>query len=196
MVRLFFVASLALFWCASSFAQAGLPKQCLQSFNVKDKPLVFAAANTSCRTAEARRGELFTKINSLADTGEIDGAGLSKDLAALESKLEKEQNSKNWVGLTGAVTGNALATIGLATCLETSGAGCALAVVGKVLAIVGVIDSATSESDKSAFATSLRKEIEAIRKKNQDKKSPAKQLRERLISDFTQLCDQVQKQCL
>jgi hypothetical protein len=181
---------------ACSYAQTSLPTQCLKSFPVKDKPFSSGQQTMSCVQTELRRGELFVKINSLGETGEIDGATLAKDLAAVEARLAKEEASNNWVGLTGAITGNFLATIGLSACLETAGAGCAVTAVGKILAIVGVIDSATSESDKASSASSLRKEIESIRKKNQGKKSSSKALRDRMVSDFTQLCDEVQKQCL
>lgn len=177
-------------------AQSELPPHCLQSFSIKDKSLVIGAATMSCRTAELRREDLFRTISKLKATGEIDGAVLAKDLASIEAKLKAEQGSKNWLGLTGAVTGNFLATLGLTACLETGGAGCALAAVGKILSLVGVIDSATSEADKASNAAALRNAIADIRKRNENKKSEAKAMRDRQVAEFTRMCTEVQKQCL
>ena len=73
---------------------------------------------------------------------------------------------------------------------------CAAAAVGKILSLVGLIDSSQSEADKAKFAGELRNEIAAKRKAIQNKKSPAKALRDRMVSEFTQLCSDVQKQCL
>ena len=53
-----------------------------------------------------------------------------------------------------------------------------------------------SETDKIKFTAELRKDVAAIRKAIENKKSPAKALRDRMIAEFTQLCDDVQKQCL
>lgn len=129
-------------------------------------------------------------------TGEIDGKDLARQIAALEQKLEKEEKDKNWTGLAGAVTGNFLATVGLSSCLETAGGGCAVAAIGKVLAIVGVIDSASSEAEKTKKAAELRKELGSLRASVESKKSSAKALRDQLVKEFTQLCEDVQKHCL
>lgn len=179
------------------YAQAeDLPARCLKSFNVQDKSFSTGTATMSCKLTEIRRGELFEKVNSMSETGEIDGKVVAKELANWEARLEKEEKSKNWVGLSSAISGNFLATVGLSSCLPGSVAGCAIAAVGKILSIVGVIDSAQSEADKIKFTGELRKDIAAKRKEIENKKSPAKALRDRMIKDFTQMCDDVQKQCV
>lgn len=180
-----------------SYAQAAdLPAQCLKSFKVQDKSFTTGKATMSCKLTEIRRGELFEKINAMSETGEIDGNAVAKELASAEARLEKEEKNKNWVGLSAAISGNFLATIGLSSCLPGNAAGCAVAAVGKVLSIVGMIDSGKSEADKIKFTADLRKDIAAIRKAIENKKSPAKALRDRMIAEFTQMCDDVQKQCL
>lgn len=175
---------------------ADLPAQCMKSFKVQKKGFTTGTATMSCELTEIRRGELFEKINAMSETGEIDGNALAKELASWDVRLEKEEKSKNWVGLSAAISGNFLATIGLSSCLPGNVAGCAVAGVGKILSVVGVIDSANSEADKIKFTAELRKDVAAIRKAIENKKSPAKALRDRMIAEFTQLCDDVQKQCL
>jgi hypothetical protein len=172
-----------------------LPAACMKSFDVKDKAFSSGNATMSCRLTEIRRGELFAAIDGLEDAGEIDGNDLSKRLSAIEATLKKQEDEKNWVGIGGAVTGNALATIGLSACFAGP-AGCGLAVVGKVLALVGVVDAAQSEAEKSKAASQLRADLAKLRASVAGKKTKTKAVRDRLIVDFARLCDDVKKYCL
>jgi len=89
-----------------------------------------------------------------------------------------------------------LATLGLATCLEIAGAGGALAVLGKVLALAGIQQGAQSEADKAHAVSKLRSDIAALRTMVVNKSQPAPALRDRLVNEFTGLCRDVQRNCL
>lgn len=173
-----------------------IPQSCMVTFNVKDKGFSAGGATMSCRLLEERRDEMSRQILATPDTGEIDGADVAEQLDALEAQFKKQQDSKDWLGLGAAITGNALATIGLGTCLETLGGGCMLAGVGKVLAMYSVIDTAGSESEKARQASAIRAEITEIRQRVVGKKSQAKALRDQMIKDATAMCMDVTASCL
>lgn len=173
-----------------------IPQSCMVTFNVKNESFSTANVTMSCRLLEARRDELSRKILTTPETGEINGAVVAQQLDALEAKLKQQQDAKNWLGLGTAITGNALATIGLGTCMETLGGGCVVAGVGKVLAIYSVIDTAASESEKTQKANEMRAEIAAIRASIAAKKSPAKAIRDQMIVDATAMCQAVKDSCL
>ncbi|MCL4820998.1 MAG: hypothetical protein KJ067_17810 [Vicinamibacteria bacterium] len=172
-----------------------LPAHCLQSFDVKDRGFTTGPATMSCRLLEERRRELFAQINGIKSAGDIDGAELSKQIDALATMLEEEQSKSNWVGLASAITGNALATVGLAACIETAAVGCAVALVGKAMAVVDVIDSA-NEADKAKRSTEYIVRLRALSVSVKTRKSQAKALRDRLVQEFTQACIDVKTQCL
>lgn len=173
-----------------------IPQSCMSTFNVKDKGFSTGGATISCRLLEERRDELSRQILATPDTGEIDGADVAEQLDALEAQFKKQQDSKNWLGLGTAITGNALATIGLGACLETLGGGCMVAGVGKILALYSVIDTAASESEKARQASAISAEITEIRQRVAGKKSQAKVIRDQMIEDATAMCMDVKASCL
>lgn len=190
------VAALAFVALSLPIQAQEIPHSCMVSFNVKDKAFSSGYATMSCRLVEAQRVQLSQQILTTPATGEIDGDAVAAKLKALEVELKKQEDAKNWLGIGEAVTGNALATIGLAACFETSGAGCVLAVVGKVMAIHAVIDAATSDADKTKNADALRAVIADLRTKVGGKKSKAKAARDQMIADANALCTAVKTNCL
>lgn len=193
-VRVFWALLVGL---ASLSAQAvDILPTCMVSFNVKDKGFTDGQSTMSCRLVEARRVDLSKQILATKDTGEIDGAALAKQLDSLDSEIKKQQAAKNWIGLSSAVTGSALATIGLGACLETAGVGCLLAGVGKFMALHSLYDASSTDNDKAKQASAMRAAIADIRKGVVGKKSEAKTIRDRMIADANAMCTAVKDNCL
>jgi hypothetical protein len=192
------VLSLALLTGIMPLGRAqSLPESCKASFNVKNKSFSTGNATMSCRLVEARRVEMTTRILETPDTGEIDGAAVAKKLDQLDAEIKKQQDAKNWLGLGNTVTGVTLATIGLGACLTPPvGAGCALAAVGKLMAMHSLFDAASSENDKAKQAAAMRAHIASIRTAVVGKKSEAKRVRDALINDASAMCMAVKNNCL
>lgn len=174
-----------------------LPQSCKVSFNVKNKSFDAGNATMSCRLVEARRVDMTLRVLDTPDTGEIDGATVGKELDQLEAAIKTQQDAKNWLGLGNAVTGTALATIGLGACLAPPpGAGCALAAVGKLMSLHSIFDAAVSEADKAKQASAMRAHIAKIRSAVVGKKSQAKQVRDVMVGDANAMCTAVKTHCL
>jgi hypothetical protein len=175
---------------------ADIPGTCMGTFNVKNTG--FSSGNTtlSCVAVEKRRLDLFQRVNALPASGNVDGNELASRLVKLEGELKKQEDASDWKGMATTITGNFTATLGLATCLETLGTGCAVAVAFKVWAMYDVVDSAATDAKKKAEAARMRNEIATIRQKITTKVKPAEQLRNQLVADFVSLCNDVQKYCI
>lgn len=172
---------------------------CLVSFNVKDKTFRTGVATISCTALEARRVALFTQVNSLKSAADVDTTLVSNALEVLEARLQKLANESNWTGLTASVTGNALATYGLAACIESSAVGCAVNVIAKLLSVVGIVNSASSDAIKVGEVNAIRREMAAMRVKIQSVQSAkptAASTRERLVAESVAVCADVKKYCL
>lgn len=186
-----------LFATSSSAAIAGdIPQSCMVSFNVRDKAFDSGHATMSCRLLELRREKLFSAIEALPASGSISGEVIAAQLQKIEKDLRKLEGETNWTGLSISLTGNTLATLGLASCLETAGGGCAIAIIGKVLSVAGIIDSAVDGSQKQAASAKVRAEIDSLRAKVKTLNRPADQVRQRLIAEAVSLCDVVKRECL
>jgi len=187
---------LLLIFMAPQAEAAEIPPSCMVTFNVKNTGFTSGNATLSCVAVEKRRLELFQRVNALPESGNVDGNELAGRLAKLEAELKKQEETTDWKGMATTISGNFTATLGLAACLETFGAGCAVAVAAKAWALYDVIDSAASDAKKKAEATRMRAEIAAIRQKISTNVKPAGQLRNQLVADFIGLCNDVQKYCL
>lgn len=126
----------------------------------------------------------------------MNGTDIANRLGQLEQRLKKLESEANWTGLATSVSGNFLATLGLAACLETAGTGCAIAVVGKLVSLVDIVDSAVSDAQKAKETANVRGEISTIRQKVAALNPPAGKTRDRLVADFNGLCADVKKHCL
>ncbi len=190
------LVALSLLWAGWSANAADLPLACLKTLNVQSRGYELSGQTVSCRLTELRRAHLFSAINSLPETGEIDGQVLAQELLRLEAILANSTQRRDWGSLANAFTGNTLASIGLASCIGPMVPECALAALGKVLSLLGMIDAVNSEAERIEMAGSLQKAIARIRLENQDKKTSSKMLKDRLISEFGMLCNEVRKYCL
>jgi hypothetical protein len=175
---------------------ADMEQSCLASFNVQDKAFSTGAATMSCSLLEKRRQDLFKAVSQLPSSGSLDGPQLAKQLESLEGALKKAETETNWSGWAIALSGNTLATLGLASCLETAGGGCAVAAVGKALAVAGIIDSAVDSSKKQEASAKLRADIAKLRQQVAAKKPDASKARDALIAEFNGLCSSVRQHCL
>jgi hypothetical protein len=193
-IRLLWVVCGAL--VVSQVQAQNIPGSCLASFNVKDTTFTTGAVTFSCRQLETRRVAIFTRINSLPSKDTIDGDAVAKELAAIEEKIRKNAAEKNWAAIGLDVSGHFIATLGLASCVETAGAGCALAVVGKVGAMLNTFMNAAFEVEKAKQAAALQAQIASVRKQIAGKRPAADKLRSRLVNEFTGLCADVKKHCL
>lgn len=173
-----------------------VPGSCLVSFNVKDTSFSTGNATMSCRLVEARRVDLTQSILALPATGEVDGDEVARKLDALEAVIQKQAQERNWLGVGEAITGNALATIGLSACMESGGLGCMVAGIGKLMSIHAVYDAAKTDADKQKYANQLRGYVASLRKDVAGKKSKAKAERDRLVTEARALCTIVEKNCL
>jgi hypothetical protein len=182
-------------WVTSGVA-ANIPPDCLVSFNVKDNTFSSENSTVSCQWLETRRTDLFNQINLLPVQGTVSGEDLAAELAKVDETLREMEEDTNWTGWALSVGGNTLATIGLAACLETAGAGCALAVIGKISSMAGIVHSASDTAEQKAASRRARTEIQALRAKLEGKQASAAELRARLVTEFTGMCETVKAQCL
>ena len=185
---------LAAGWPVLTSAQ-NIPQSCLMSFNVKNKTFVSNNATMSCMLMEQRRGEMFTAINNFDAAGAVDGPALAKEIGAINSKLLQAESTVNWTAWGLNLSGNFLSTLGLASCVAPS-PGCAGAVIGKVLSLVGIVDTATDEAAKRKASAELRADLDALQKKVAQAKPAMGSTRSQLVKDSIQLCDAVRQQCL
>ena len=169
---------------------------CMVSFNVKDKIFNNGVAAISCRALEARRLDLFKQVSSLPTSGSLDVASTTQALSALEARLKALEDNANWAGWATSITGNGLATIGLSSCAETIGAGCAVAVISKVLAVVGLVNSGVSDANKAQEVKGVRDSIAALRSKLAASTTPASTIRDRMVAESNQICAEVKTNCL
>jgi hypothetical protein len=169
---------------------------CMRSFNVQDTTLISGGNTMSCRELENRRVVLFTEVNGLPTSGNINMAPYAKKLASIEAKLGEIEADHDWTSVGLTVSGSFLATLGLAACAETAGGGCALAAIGKALTVVGIAKSAVSDAKKASAVRDLKSEVAAVRTQIQARTPAVVPLRERLITEFNGLCADVKKSCL
>lgn len=191
-----FALGVVMTFTASASMASDIPGSCLVTFNVRDKTFTSGTSTMSCRALESRRVALFSEINALPKSGSVSGADVANRLGQLEQRLGKLESETNWTGLATSVSGNFLATLGLAACLETAGAGCAVSVVGKLVSLVDVVDSAVSDAQKAKETADVRREISAIKQEIAALNPPAGRIRDRLVADFNGLCSDVNKHCL
>lgn len=194
-VRVALVTIVSSAWVTSGVA-ADIPPDCLASFDVKDNTFSSENSTVSCQALETRRADLFNRINLLPVQETVSGEDLAAELAKLEQTLREMEEDSNWTGWAIALSGNTLATIGLGACLETAGAGCAAAAIVKILSIADIIHNASDSAQQKAASAQVRAEIQAIRAKLGGKQASGAQLRARLVTEFTGLCETVQAQCL
>lgn len=173
-----------------------IPGSCLASMNVKDNSFTTGASTLSCVALERRRGELFTKINALPAVGIFNGSVLGNTLGEMEAELKKSEAEVNWAAWSLNISGNFLATLGLSACVETLGAGCAAAMVGKGMALVSIIDSAVDDSVKKQKSAAMRAEIAKLRSAIASSSPAADKVREQMVKDFTGMCADVKKYCV
>ncbi|MFP3562887.1 hypothetical protein [Paraburkholderia sp. SIMBA_030] len=170
---------------------------CMASFKIKEgASVMIAARSVKCDTVEARRLELFNSVEKLKTDGQIDLTPTANQIAAINQKLDQMKSKNDWSGLGMDITGNALATIGLATCAETGGGGCALAVVGKVLSVVSLVKGKVLEADGNQTISDVQQKLAKLSTDLQGKSSPAAALRNRMVQEFNGLCVEVKKSCL
>jgi len=172
-----------------------IPAACLMSFNVKDKTFVAGNATMSCVLMEQRRGEMFIAINKLGATGALDGPAVGQQIAAINARLLKAESEVDWIGWGKSLGGTTLATIGLAACAVPN-AGCAFAVVRKVLSVVAVINTAGDETAKRKASAQVRAELDALQKQVANTKPAMDPTRSQLVKESIQLCEAVRQQCL
>jgi hypothetical protein len=182
---------------SATASAADIEGSCMVSFNVKDESFMSGGVNQmSCTELESRRLDLFNQVNALPDNGQLDLTSVNDQLASVESSLSKLQENYDWIAFTTNVTGNFLATLSLGSCLETLGAGCAIAAVGKVISAVSIVNGGASDAEKATKVASIHHQISAIRQNLQGKSPQSAVLRNRLIQDFNGLCADVKKYCL
>lgn len=172
-----------------------IPPSCLMSFNVKEASFVAGNATMSCVLLEQRRGEMFTAINKLDASGTLDGPGVAKQIATANAKLLKAENDVNWTGWSLSLSGNFLSTVGLASCAAPT-PGCAVAVVGKIISAVAIVDTAADEAAKRKASSQVRAELDALQKKAASAKPAMGPTRSQLVKDSIELCEAVRKHCL
>jgi hypothetical protein len=172
-----------------------IPPSCLMSFNVKNKSFVAGNSTMSCVLMEQRRGEMFAAINKLDSSGTLDGPAVAQQIASANAKLLKAENDINWTGWGLSLSGNFLATVGLASCVAPT-PGCVFAVVGKIISAAAIVDTAADEAAKRKASAQVRAELDALQKKAANAKPAMSPTRSQLVKDSIQLCEAVRQQCL
>jgi hypothetical protein len=172
-----------------------IPQSCLQSFNVKNKSFVTGNATMSCVLLEKRRGEMSAAINKLDAAGAIDGPAVAQQLAVVNGKLLKAENEVNWSGWGLSLSGNFMSTLGLASCAVPT-PGCWLAVVGKVMSMAAIVDTAADDAARRKASAQVRAEVDALQKKVAAANPAMGPTRSQLVKESIQMCEAVRQQCL
>lgn len=200
MQRLVYIVCLA--FAALSACVAGtveMQPSCLTSSNITPEAMVFVGGETlSCARLEYRRVDLFKAASAAPSTGKAQGEMIAAAIANLERSIGELETKKDWLGIRKLVTGNAMATFGLASCLETVGIGCAVAILGKWMAFDNLLTMGANETVKAKEVQAKRVELaipQDVARKNGPKVEAAK-LRDRMISEFNAVCVQVRKDCV
>lgn len=194
-------AALYLIWLAVATSPTNalatpLEPRCLQTHNVQNRALMLGAQSTSCVLLERYRASIFRQYNDFAGNSSL--TALNEEISRLQNELDKAERERDWTGFMTAanVAGNLIATIGLAACAETAGVGCALAVVGSLLAKLGVIDSGMSAAEKQAVSNSIREDLSRSQQILTEKQGNLSASQERLGAEFLELCRIVREHCL
>jgi hypothetical protein len=172
-----------------------IPLSCLVSFNVKNKSFVADNATMSCVLMEQRRGEMFTAINKLDSAGTLDGRAVAQQIGAVNGNLLRAEQDVNWTGWALSLSGNTISTLGLASCAAPT-PGCALAVIGKVMSLAAIVDTAADEAARRKASAQVRAELAALQKNVAIAKPSMGPTRSQLVKESTQLCEAVRQQCL
>ncbi|XOV90650.1 MAG: hypothetical protein ACFHX7_12380 [Pseudomonadota bacterium] len=190
-----FLLSIAVLAAGSVNAEQIEPS-CLTSFDVKDR--VFATENQSisCELVEQSRTNMFLQLEAIESSTDLE---LQAEINAWEQQYEAALAAAGDGGDYGTaakfVVNNSMATIGLIACVETAGAGCALAAVafvwGKYTAIDGLVEAQEAREE----LRKLRKKVDGLRKVALQGKD-LKAARDRVISDFNSMCATVKQNCL
>lgn len=173
-----------------------IPGSCQVSLNVKDKTFQYALQTFSCRQLEIRRTELFKTINATQGSGAINVTPIISEMQAAQDRISKIEGQKNWADIAEIVGGHFLATVGLIGCGESAGLGCALAAVGKAMAMEQTVRMALNDNEKAVEAKKLRAQIALWQKQINGMKPEGSKVRPRLVAEFTELCIQVKSNCL
>lgn len=175
---------------------ADMQGSCMVSFNVKNKTFMNGVTPVSCQALESRRLALFQQVNAMPATGNVDVSGALQKLDSLQAKLKVSNASGDWVGISMAITGNAMATYALAACVLGDAPDCAIAIVSKVMSVVSLVDSAASASDKSKAVQQMTTDIANLRKAMEALQPPAATVRNRMVEDFNGMCTNIKTYCL
>lgn len=191
------IAIIVLFLAGSAITVKAneIPSSCLMSFNVKNKSFDAGNVTMSCVLIERIRTDMFLAINKLDETGAIDGPEIAKRIAGIDRELQQAESQFNWTAWGLSLSGNAMATLGLASCLSP-GPNCWVAVIGKLISFASIINSSLDDTQKKKASQKARDELEVLRQKVANAKPKMGPTRSQLVQESIQLCETVRKSCL
>lgn len=145
----------------------------------------------TCGELELYRSRAYVKVFEMPDDATLGIGKAEAELAKANEELSELQPDAGEISTT--VIANMVATIGLATCMETFGIGCVAAATGWVLAKVDLVNSFSQ--GRQAAIDELKKKVEAARAKLAEKEAYANGLNE-TKAGLQSMCQIVEAQCL
>lgn len=172
----------------------GLDPACLQSFDVQDRMFTSENQSISCALVEQSRAELFREISAIESSSQLE---LQRKLAAWQAEYDaaRADAENDYSTFVKFVVNNSLASIGLIACAETAGGGCALAVIAFVWGKYTAIESLVDEQKIREESRAMLRKIDALRQVAMQGPNLI-DARERMTSDFNNLCTVVRQSCL
>jgi len=188
-----------LLWLAAvSDVGAGerIDRSCLRSLSVRDGIFELDNMTMSCVAVEKARPAILKTIETL--DGSRNYAELAKQAADLKAKVRKasKERTKAALGALVKAAGHYGAMFGLATCVESLGAGCLISAVGAVMAKIEIVDSTINASELQRRLNALSRDLTRVQNTLKRKRNKLRQTRDVLVSEFNRLCTAVKNRCL
>ena len=177
---------------SSAPAAETIDPKCKRSEKVKNIGVSLSNMTVSCVALEKYKTSIFEHFDSLASSA----FDLSREITRLEAELLKAEKAKDWATtMVGAsVVGNFISTVGLASCLETLGGGCALAAIGAAISKLSILDSGSTLAEKQSASEALRGQLVKARTALKTE-TPRQEAKDRLAKEFNSLCNILQTRC-
>jgi len=194
-MKYFATATLILWIFAEPLLAEPLSPKCLQSVNVTNRSVSTFNQSISCTALEKRKEAIYRQIDDFISTATA--SELEADVARLKARLASAEQARNWTALLASanLVGNVISTIGIATCIESAGIGCAGAAISTIIAKLGVIDSSASFADKESASRSIRGELDLAQRRLERHRANLSIAKNRLVVEFNQICQVVLTDC-
>jgi hypothetical protein len=191
---------LLLFISSNAFSIEKLSYDCAVSFDINpNKEVSILGQNVTCSDIDTMRiqaYDLFNKYDGdyryISDNIQV----ALEEITRVEEKIKDHTYSEEHTNLALTTFSKYISVIGLASCMETAGAGCALAAISFGIDAWGQFKAATSYPKKARILSEYK---ERLKKAKSDISRHQKRLPkgyDAAVGDFNHLCEVIKKECV